>query len=271
MKTNTHAIFAIYAMMDRVGGVKKTEVYNLFKKEIPFILLPDAIRRYIGARQAGHCEIAMNGDTSWMEFPEADVLKTLTAENAAEKVRFHIADGIQPCVIGEYTNHDVFNRHNLGHPHYMAFAMHLMQDTGLDRYLREVLVNVDERYEDKFTIIHSGEVIDGKTLREQVSLFEDALFLTAAGMFYRATGTIANRRWFEDVVYAALEKAYPKDLADGTYKFMAMSDELNARISAGDFALTEKEKAAIIISGDVEKDCCDLAVIAYWATKDALK
>lgn len=271
MKTNTHAILAIFAMLDRTGGVKMSDIYTQYKKKVPFILLPDAIRRYIGARQAGHCEIAMNGDTSWMEFPDADVLKTLTAENAAEKVRFHVAEGIQKCVIGEYTNHDVFNRHNLGHPHYMAFAMHLMQDTCLDRYLRENLVNVDERYEDKFTIIHSGEVIDGKTLREQVSLFEDALFLTVAGMLYRATGTVANRKWFDDVVYEALKKAYPQDLADGTYEFMKMSPELDARISACNFALTDEEKAAITISADVETDCRDLAVCAYWATKDALK
>lgn len=271
MKTNTHTGFLTLGIMERYEGMPSEFVYHKLRKMVPYALLPDAIRRYIGARQAGHCEIAMNGDTSWMEFPDADVLKTLTAENAAEKVRFHVAEGIQKCVIGEYTNHDVFNRHNLGHPHYMAFAMHLMQDTCLDRYLREKLVNVDERYEDKFTIIHSGEVIDGKTLREQVSLFEDALFLTVAGMLYRATGTVANRKWFDDVVYEALKKAYPQDLADGTYEFMKMSPEVDGRISACNFALTDEEKAAIIISADVENDCRDLAVSAYWATKDALK
>ena len=33
----------------------------------------------------------------------------------------------------------------------------------------------------------------------------------------------------------------------------------------------DEEKAAITISADVETDCRDLAVCAYWATKDALK
>lgn len=271
MKTNTHTALAAFEMLSGITGSKKSEVYTQLKKEIPFMLLPDAIRRYIGARQAGHCEVAMNGDNSWMEFPDADVLKTLNSENAAEKVNFHVADDIQKCVIGEYTNFEVFNRHNLGHAHYLSLAMHLMQDDKLDHFLREKLVKVDDRYEDKFVVIHSGDVIDGKTLRDQVSLFEDALFLTVVGMVYRATGTILNRKWFEDVVYDALVKAYPQDLADGTYSFMKMSDELDARISARNFALTDEEKAAITISANIEDDCRDLAVWGFWATKDALK
>lgn len=272
MKTNTHAILAAWGLMDRMFGAKSSEVYYQLKKELPFILLPDAIRRYIGARQAGHCEVAENGDNSWMELPDADVLKALTSkENATEMVRYHVAEGIKPCVIGEYTNFEVFNFHNLGHAHYLAFAMHLMQDDKLDHYLREKLVNVDGRYEDKFEIIHSGEVIDGKTLRDQVSKFEDLLFLKIAGMLYRATGTIVNRKWFEDVVYDALKKAYSEDLADGTYKFMVMSDELDARITERRFEFTEDEKAAVIIAEDVEAATTELAVWGYWATKDALK
>ena len=272
MKTNTHTGFLTLGVMERYEGMPSEFVYHKLRKMVPYALLPDAIRCYIGARQASHFEDSADGaENSWMEFPDAATLKILSKENAAELVKFHVIEGIKPCVIGENTNLVEFNQHNLWHPHYIALYAHMVQDCKLDDYLRMKMVDVTDRYDDKFVIRHSGEVIDGKTLREQVSLFEDALFLTVAGMLYRATGTVANRKWFDDVVYEALKKAYPQDLADGTYEFMKMSPELDARISACNFALTDEEKAAITISADVETDCRDLAVCAYWATKDALK
>lgn len=276
MKTKFHAAIHAYVALDN-GADKKTAVYANMKKNLPFLLLADAIRGFGVARQLSHCENDVAGGYSWMEFPMPDVLKTLTAENTLAKIRHELSDQIpkkgdgKNCAVGEYTNFHAFNLHNIGHPYYQTLAEHVMQDNVLDEYLREVLVDVSRRCEDVYVIKHSGKVIDGKTLREQIDLFEDAMFMVCAGKIYQATGTVLNRNWFDDVVYQALVKAYPKELADSAYGYMQIPDDVNERIIACNFELTEEEKAAIFICEDVEKACLEVLIGAYWATKEIVK
>ena len=272
MKTNTHTGFLTLGVMERYEGMPSEFVYHKLRKMVPYALLPDAIRRYVGARQASHFEDSADGaENSWMEFPDAATLKILSKENAAELVKFHVIEGIKPCVIGENTNLVEFNQHNLWHPHYIALYAHMVQDCKLDDYLRMKMVDVTDRYDDKFVIRHSGEVIDGKTLRAQVSRFEDLLFLKVAALVYSRTGTVMNARWFEENVYSPLCCVYSQDLADGTFGYMKMSDALDARITKLQFELTDEEKAAITICSDVEAALAELCTWAYWDTKEVLK
>jgi hypothetical protein len=270
MKTTTHSAFTFLADMERYEGFPQEFIYHKYRKMIPYALLPDAIRRYVGPRQASHFENGVDGGNSWMEFPEAATLKVLSKENVSELVKFSVLEGIKPCVIGEYTNLPAFNAHNLGHTQYIALATHMVQDDKLDYYLREKMIDVADRYDDKFVIRHSGEVIDGKTLRQQVSIFEDLLFLKIAGIVYHKTRTVLNARWFEENVYSPLCCVYSQDLADGTFKFMKMSDELNARIEKLDFELTDDEKKSVTICEDVDAALTELCVWAYWATKEVM-
>ena len=270
MKTNTHSAFDWLGLWERYEGLPLEFIYQKYHKMIPYALLPDAIRRYVGPRQASHFEDGVDGGNSWMKFPEAETLKVLSKENVSQLVKFSVLEGIKPCVIGEYTNREAFDAHNLMHTQYLALATHLAQDNALDTYLRHMMINVADRYDDKFVIRHSGKVIDGKTLRQQVSIFEDLLFLKIAGIVYHKTGTVLNARWFEENVYSPLCCAYSQDLADGTFKFMKMSDELNARIEKHDFELTDDEKKSVIICEDVDAALAELCAWGYWATKKVL-
>lgn len=272
MKTNTHTAFLTLGVVERYEGMPSEFVYHKLRKMIPYVLLPDAIRRHVGPRQASHFEDSVDGtEHSWMEFPDAATLKTLSKENVAEKVKFHVIEGIKPCVIGENTNLVAFNAHNLWHPQHTALFAHMVQDCKLDDYLRMKMVDVTDRYDDKFVIRHSGDVIDGKTLRAQVGIFEDLLFLKAVSLVYRRTGTVMNARWFQENVYSPLCCVYSQDLADGTFKFMEMSAELDARITNLDFELTDAEKASVVICADVEAALNELCTWAYFETKDVLK
>ena len=51
-----------------------------FREVIPFILEPDAIRRYTGPRVLSHFE-KIGNETSWMKFPTREELKKVNKEN----------------------------------------------------------------------------------------------------------------------------------------------------------------------------------------------
>lgn len=223
-----------------------------FRKLIPWVLLPDAIRGYIPPRQASHFEKTSDGkDISWMYFPSSEQLKKLTKENAKEMIGFYQAK-TPPCVIGELTHLPTFDYMNVGHEFYHALRAHLRQDCILDAVLRDELVDVKERFLDVFTIKHSGKRINGKELRTQLALFEELGFIKLVGMVFDSTGILLDSDWFEENVYEPLKEAYPTDLAENTYRYMIISDEDNERLNQLEFTLTEEEKASVKIADKVD-------------------
>lgn len=262
MKTKQHIALAVMA-----AAAKGYNVEDYVRKEIPFVVLPDAIRAYIPARQAGHFEISPDGtQQSWMEFPDAGTLKNITKETAQEKIRFYVADNIPKCVIGEETRIDEFEKRNFSHRHYHSLRMHMFQDCILDDVLRSMMVDVKRRFEDEFKIRHSGKVISGKDLRSQVDKFEDMGFITLVGAVYRSTGILLDRNFWEQHVRVALLEAYPEDLALNTYKFMQLSDEDAERIQKKSFDLTFAEKESLYMAEDLPDVLSVLYSQAYNAT-----
>ena len=57
MITKQHTALSLmaFAMTEEDGSKKLLDIYR-FREMIPWILLPDAIRAYVGPRQAGHHE-----------------------------------------------------------------------------------------------------------------------------------------------------------------------------------------------------------------------
>lgn len=247
-------------------------IYRTVYREIPWVVLPDAIRNFIGARQAGHHEVCVNGGVSWMEYPTAKSLKFLTKENAKDVVKMHLEDILKlpngkECAIGEYTDFDVFNDHNNGHPYYHQLAVHLCQDAVLDQMLRDDMVDVADRYNDVYVIRHSGQKINGVELRKQIALFEKLAFLYLAGKVYKATNTWLNKRWYEDVVYPALKDAYPEAMAESAFGYMVkVLDEVDDRICSLNFDPTEEERKELIITDNLDKMLSKLYTDSYWAT-----
>lgn len=262
MKTKQHIALAVMAAAN-----KKMNVEEYVREEIPFLVLPDAIRAYIPQRKSGHFEISPDGtQQSWMEFPDAEILKRLTKENARERIRYFVATETPKCVIGEETQIDEFERKNFSHRHYHSLRIHMLQDIILDDVLRSMMVDVKRRFVDRFKIRHSGNVIDGARLRSQVDKFEDFGFITLAGAVYRSTGILLNEDFWEHQVREALLQAYPEDLALNTYRFMKLSEEDNERINNKKFDLSEREKANVYMAEDLTEVLATMYSRAYNAT-----
>lgn len=243
-----------------------------FSKEVPFVVLPDGIRAYSGPRPVSHFEKTPDGNgVSYMRFPSAEVLKTLTKENYKELVEAHYAEGYLPCVIGEKTDIREFDRHNFGHTHYHALRVHMFQDAILDELLREELIDVSLRFQDIFTVRHDTTVkIDGKELRKQVAEFERIGFIMLAGIVYERTGVIMNNSWFKTVVEPALHAAYSADLAANTFKYMRLDDATDARITNLQFALTDEDRALVPMAKNLDNILMDLYTEAYYYSRREL-
>jgi hypothetical protein len=267
MITLQHSAVTAFAVARKVKDMRMRA--EVFKEEIPWVLLPDAIRAYTGARQTSHFEKTDNHlDEAWMIFPDKETLKSLNKDNARELVKTYVpACGYKAAVIGEQTDVRMFDVKNYGHEHYHALRCHMLQDVILDEVLRDRLVNVCERFNNRFTVQHNHTIIlDGQELRSQIALFEQLGFIHLLGKIYEATGMVLDRDWFDHHVYEALLKVYPADLADNTYKYMAISDELNQRIKEHRFELTEEEIASVYITDDLIGVLDEMYAIAYHNT-----
>ena len=243
-----------------------------FQNEVPFVVLPDGIRAYSGPRPISHFEKTPDGnDVSYMTFPSEEVLKTLSKESFASSVEFKHAEGYLPCVIGEKTDIREFDYHNFGHKHYHALRVHMFQDAILDEILREDLIDASLRFQDIYVVRHDPSIkIDGKELRRQVAEFERIGFIMLAGFVYERTGVLMNNDWFNSVVEPALHKAYPEDLANNTFRYMALNEETNARITNLQFAITDEDKALGPMAKNLEKTLKDMYIEAYFYTRREL-
>lgn len=272
MITIQHTTLYYLGLSEARKNNSKQDIMAEFHAEVPFVLLPDGIRAYIGQRQAGHFELLPDEtDGSWMEYPSESVLKQLSKENVTELVKYYIAEGYPRCVIGEKTDLDQFDIHNWDHKHYHSIRIHLLQDCVLDTILRERMIDATERFKDKFIAHHNNSIeIDGAELRKQIAMFERLGFLKLVGAVYKRTGTLLNREWFDKNVLPALLDAYPEDLAQNTYKFMKIDDELNDRINNLEFDLTAEDKEKVSIASDLDRILDEMYAVSYRLTRAEL-
>ena len=86
------------------------QIQNEFNEQIPYVLLPDAIRRYTGSREFSHFEESSDGsEISYMKFPLD--LKNFS-KNSFEFVEKFLSRKITPAVIGEQTHIEKFEQTN---------------------------------------------------------------------------------------------------------------------------------------------------------------
>ena len=249
MITKQHIAITTVAMFS------KGKTMEDIMKAIPYVVLPDAIRMFVGQRQPSHFEKHPLGiDVSWMRFPEGEKLKELNKEsiNDISVMRWYLVDNLPAAVIGEETDISAFDHFNFSHKNFHEIRTHLLQDKILDDVLRNEMVDVTGRFEDVFIIKHSGRVICGKELRTQVSLFEELGFIKLAGIVYKKTGVLLDKEWFDTYVQKALYDAYPAEMAHNTYRFMKISEEVNQRLNAHKFELTQDEKESVYMAEDLD-------------------
>lgn len=248
-------------------SVARAKTMESFRNQIPWILLPAAIRMYVGSRQPSHFEDLPDGtDTAWMKFPTGDELAVYKKDALQEGVNFYVSPKAPKCVIGEQTNVDEFDIRNYAHPWYHQLRTHLIQDCILDAVLRNDLVDVQDRFEDKFVVRHNRSIVlNGTELCQQIALFEQIGFLHLAGKVAKKCGIILNQQWFEENVHKVLlESDYPKELAENTYKFMKIPDEINQRICDLNFEFTDENKNQIVITDNLERILDEMYATAYF-------
>lgn len=232
-----------------------------FRFIVAYDLLPDAIRRYTGARQTSHFEINSTGtDVSFMKFPLD--LKNLTKETS-EKIEGHLAGDIKPCCIGETTQLHVFDQWNKHLPiqYYCGIRMHLIQDYFYDEFIRNI-IDCSNKYNDKF--IYNGKSVDGTTVRKYVADIEEDGFCILAKEIYDKCGVVTDQAWFDRNVRDIIKTVYSDDLATGTYNYMKIKPEINRAIQTQDWRKCRLHKIANIsgyraMYSVVHKNCSDIA------------
>lgn len=232
-----------------------------FRFIVAYDLLPDAIRKYTGARQTSHFEInSMGTDVSFMKFPLD--LKNLTKETS-EKIEGHLAGDIKPCCIGETTQLHVFDQWNKHLPiqYYCGIRMHLIQDYFYDEFIRKI-IDCSDKYNDKF--IYNGKSIDGTTVRKYVADIEEDGFCILAKEIYDKCGVVTDQAWFDRNVRDIIKTVYSDDLATGTYNYMKIKPEINRAIQTQDWRKCRLHKIANIsgyraMYSVVHKNCSDIA------------
>lgn len=264
MITLQHSLVTLY-------GLKGDE--KEFEEQIPYVLIPDAIRRYCGPRPYSHFEETPDGsEISYMHFPLN--LRTLSKENIGNE-RMYLADGYRPCVLGETTHIEKFEQVNGDLPttYYAGVKKHLTQDVIFDEFVRKKIgLDCSRRFESiyspeettgknigiftfnrpvkdengNYIRLNNGEIkrepetLDGYGVRKLIAEFENQGFYILAYMLHKAYGITANQEWFDKHVKEALDRKYSQDLADGTYQFMKIPEQINERITNHDWSHLEE-------------------------------
>jgi len=260
MITLQHSLVTLFGLR---GNVEE------FEKQVPYVLIPDAIRRYCGPRVYSHFEESADGkDISYLHFPIS--LKTLTKESMENERKYQAKGVTRPCVLGEKTHVEKFEQTNGDLPpvYYAGVKKHLIQDVIFDEFVREKMGldcsrRFDSMYSEEetngknvgiFTFnrplknkdgkalldakgnpIFSQETLDGNGVRKLIADIENQGLYVLAYMLHESYGITANQEWFDKHVKGPLDNKYSKDLADGTYQYMKIPDEINKRITEHDW------------------------------------
>ncbi len=264
MITLQHSLITLFSLK---GDEKEFEV------QIPYVLVPDAIRRYCGPRQYSHFEETPDGkEISYMHFPYD--LKSVSKDNIGNEIMY-LGQGYKPCVIGEKTHIEKFEQVNqdLLPEYYAGVKKHLTQDSIFDEFIREKIgLDCSRRFESMYSpeettgknvgiftfyrpvkdqngntvktdngeVKRTEEILDGDGVRKLIAEIENQGVYILAYLIYEAYGITANQEWFDKHVKESLDKTYSQDLSDGTYNYMKIPDLINQRITDHDWAHLEE-------------------------------
>ena len=225
MITNNHV--AAFFLAAKECGFTDEEI----RREIPFLLLPDAIRMYTQFRPISHFERTSNDSSvSWICFPSEEELKS-----GATTFNYFYATGYRPAVIGESTDITVFDQLNASHKHFIALRCHFVQDIFYDTAVREEWLDTSGKYDDHYIVRHSGIAIDGATLRRALQQISYLQFVQFAKLAYEQYGIVLNNEWLRENVYKALCAVYPMEMAENTFKFINLPEEIEHEITSLSF------------------------------------
>lgn len=243
-----------------------------FKKELPYCILPDAIRGYLGNRVLSHFEDnPEHTDSSWYKYPSD--IKNLTKDKALMQ-ESHQAETNLHSVIGEKSDFGNYVRINRDLPRdeFYGILTHLVQDLIYDSTLK-VLFDMSHKYgEDAyFQERETGKKYSGKEFRELLADMEVYGYYYLARYCHIVYGIDINQEWLDENVYSTLLDAYPKDLADTTYKYMQLPAWLDEKITNRDYSglnNTKRNQEYDVIYSMIMNYTKDLTFFHEWKGHD---
>lgn len=214
-----------------------TKPKKTFFEDIPYILLPDAIRYYTKNRQSSHFEIAKNQEISWLRYPlDLKDEQLIKGVRGHKDVMQHIVDEkyIPKCVIGEETILASFENTNQHLPtnYFNGVRYHLIQDRVFDKFIRNIF-DCSKMYEDIFN--YKGKTYNGVEFRKLINNIEQQGVLVLSKYMWERYNITTNQEWFDVNIYPQLKKIYSEKMAENTYKYMKIDKDINNRITNHDF------------------------------------
>ena len=206
-----------------------------FSNEIPYVLLPDAIRTYLGERPLSHFEENPdNNDISWYEFTYCYL--NLTKEKALQQPK-HLADITKKSCLGEKSHIEEFLKRNDKLPLNIkeGILTHLIQDYFFDMWIRS-LISYDNKYEPNAVFYFQGLSYSSEEIRKIIFELEEYGFYLLSYYCYEKFGIVTNQEWFDKVVKPSLKKEFPNDLVESTYKYMKINAKINGWITNKDWS-----------------------------------
>lgn len=232
MLTMNHTITKIAAMLQNGQEI------NTIDTLVSQLLLPDAIRMY-GPRQVFHfTEHPVTGKISTV------VIKTTPdkLKGIKDKLETNLQADIPKAAVDEMSHPKVFAELN---PAWVGsgYETHLYQDMEWDTWIRK-LIDVSDRFNDRFVYNRTGRVVDGATLRKDLFPMDDLFFIAVAKRIKSEFGVSIDADWFEEHVHQSLLRDYDEDLAENTWKYINIP-ALDKPISLPEFVTQEEIEAEI--------------------------
>ena len=232
MLTMNHSITKIASMLHEGQDI------NNFDTIVSQLLLPDAIRMY-GPRQVFHfTEHPVTGKCSSV------VIKT--TPNQLKGIKNHLETNLQPDIpkaaVDEMSHPEVFAELN---PAWVGsgYETHLYQDMAWDTWIR-TLIDVSDRFNDRFVYNRTGRVVDGATLRKDLFPMDDLFFIAVAKKIQAEYCITIDADWFEKHVHQNLLRDYDEELAENTWKYINVPS-LDKPIDLPEFVTQEEIEAEI--------------------------
>lgn len=226
MTTVEHIIITYLGLMESSDNPEKE-----FYEEIPYTLLPDSLRYYLGKRQPTHFEKTDAGDSSWYEFPSK--LKDLDKEKALEQ-SMYISENIKEAALGEYIDIEKYKeKNNLPIIIHENILKHFEEDTCHDKFIRSI---IDTKDKDKDIYYFEGKEYSGKEIRKIIAdISTYGQYVLAAYAWFNYNITI-NQEWYDKYAKKAIYDAYPQDMAENTCKYFTIREDINEYITNHDFS-----------------------------------
>lgn len=205
----------------------KSKDLNEFKKVIPYVLLPDAIRCYTKERRFSHFETEpLSGESNVLIFPiEINKLGQL---NLNDYIKKDIP--LKSAAIGELSSMAAFEENNqhLDNIVYQGIKEHLYQDILFDDWIREIF-DCSGKYEDVYKV--NNQQMSGNEFRKFITEFEMDGLICLAFKCHEKFSIITNNQWFAENVFEPLSKVYPEFMCNSTCRYMVIPDEINKMIT----------------------------------------